>query len=341
MHRLLTSAVAGSFFLAVAALPGGTARAQSPFRTAKTDGSIVLNNGGLVQASLEEALFRVGYVVNNKDRHAAKVRELNPMKRVHGGTLYGVEVQGRPSDNLATLFRANKVTTGTQATLSFGVANLLSHQPSANAVADIAAGGAADTGPAGLKSLVYDWLTLQASYARSSATLYNAGSPYPTQFTRREFTGYGVQLAYNAEFKTSRMPFILGVAGGVKRANNVDDLGRVQVEEKRTSTSPDGLTQRTTTTTRTGLAGTYEEATRATISSDFVFYPFLTPIARKTSVAFNVFTRSALGAGGYFIPGVGAFVTAPGAPLKVYGGVSVYRDRNQQAGVDLVAGFGF
>ena len=131
------------------------------------------------------------------------------------------------------------------------------------------------------------------------------------------------------------------MAPGIKRANNVNDLDKVQIEEKRTIVSPDGLTQRTSTITRSGLRGSYEESTRATINSDFVFYPFLTPGARKASIAFNVFTRSTLGDRGSFIPGIGVFVTAPGAPLKVYGGVSVYRDKNKDAAVDIVAGFGF
>ncbi|MVN75659.1 hypothetical protein GO988_04900 [Hymenobacter sp. HMF4947] len=341
MHKQLTLVVTGLFLAAILAMPVRAAWAQTPFRTAKSDGSIVLNTGGLVQASLEEALFRVGYVVNNKDKHAAKIRQQNNTKQVHGGTLYGFEVQGRPSDNLASLFSNNRVTAGTQATFSFGVANLLSHQPSAKEIPGIVAGAEADTGPTHLKSLDYDWLTLQVTYSRNSSTLYTPTNAYADQFSRKVFDGYGVQLAYNLEFKSNRIPMLLGLAPGIKRVNNINDLDKIQVEETRTITSPDGLTQRTTTVTRSGLRGTYEETTQATLNSDFVFYPFLLAAPRKASVAFNVFTRSALGDNGYFIPGVGAFVTAPKAPLKVYGGVSIYRDKNKEAAVDIVAGFGF
>ena len=317
--------------------------AQSPFRTAKSDGSIVLNTGGLVQASFEEALFRVGYAGNNKDKHASDIRIAHPTQEIHGGIIYGFEVQGKPSDNIASLFRSDNVTAGSQATLSFGISNLISHQPSATQVAtQIVTGGPTDTGPTGLKSLNYDWLTLQATYSRSNSTLYNPSKPYADQFVKISFEGYGLQLAYNMEFKTSKIPLILGIAPGFKRSNNVSELDKISVEEKQTIVSPDGTTQRTTTTTRSGLKGGYEENTKMTLNTDFVFYPFLvSSTTPKASVAFDVFTRSTFGDKGAFVPGIGAFVTAPGAPLKVYGGVSVYRDKNKEVAVDLVVGFAF
>jgi hypothetical protein len=342
MIMYFTPKIVSALLLSTLFAYGTDAWAQSPFRTAKSDGSIVLNTGGLVQASFEEALFRVGYVVNHKDRHASAIRENNPTKQVHGGVLYGFEIQGKPSDNVASLFRSDKVTAGSQATLSFGIGNIFSHQPSANQIPAIVAGGEPDTGPTGLKSLNYDWLTLQATYSRSSSTLYNPTKPYVDQFVKTPFDGYGLQLAYNMEFKTSHIPLILGIAPGFKRANNVGELDKIQVEEKQTILSPDGTIQRTSTTTRSGLKGAYEETTKMTLNTDFVFYPFLGPTpTRKASVAFDIFTRSALGDSDSFVPGVGAFVTAPGAPLKVYGGVSVYRDKNKDVAVDLVAGFAF
>jgi hypothetical protein len=83
-----------------------------------------------------------------------------------------------------------------------------------------------------------------------------------------------------------------------------------------------------------------------TLDTDLVLYPFLQTTdagtsGLKASVAINVFTRNILGSEGRFVPGVGVYVTAPGAPLKVYGGINAYRGEEKDPEVNIVAGFGF
>jgi hypothetical protein len=147
------------------------------------------------------------------------------------------------------------------------------------------------------------------------------------------------------------VPTILGLSFGVRRTNNADDLTQVSVVDRRTIESPDGTTQRISERTRKGLSGSYETSTPMTFNTDLVLYPFLpgamtgttTQVqnAVKASVAFDVFTRSTLSDERSFVPGVGAYITAPGAPLKVYGGVTVFLDKDHKAASNIVAGFAF
>lgn len=331
-----------TLFAALAAAHSVGAIAQSPFSTAKADGSIVLDRGGFVQASFGETLFRVAYELDRRDAHADVVRKRHPAAHVRFGPRYGFEVQARPSGKVASLIDENELVSGGRAVVSFGLGNVISFQPSANE----SASGKLPAQPLGL---IYDWFTVQASIERTSFTLYDPVQPYASQFSTRDFRGFALSAHYNAEFGGA-IPTVAGLSFGVKRTNNADELPTLTVNERRTFTAPDGMTERTYDRTRKGLGGTYEEQNQITLNTDLVFYPFLVapraggampPSKAKASVAFNLFSRNRLGSDGRFVPGVGAYVTAPGAPLKVYGGVNVYRGTDKGVSANVVAGFNF
>lgn len=318
-------------------------RAQLPFATGKADGSIVLDKGGFVQTTFDDALFRIGYELDRRDQQWDAFRTANPNRRFRFGRRYGFELQGRPGGNIAALLDANELVSGGRAFVSLGLTDVLSFRPSA---AELKTGSP----PRPPFGLIYDWLTVQASIERNDVTLFNASEPFTEQFSKRRFDGYGVTLHYNAQFG-GRVPTVAGVSFGMRRINNADDLAQVSVTDRRVFTAPDGSTQRTADRTRKGLSGDYAVSRPATLNTDLVFYPFLTGGAvgspadiramAKASVALNLFTRSTLGSDGQFVPGVGAYVTAPGAPLKVYGGVNVYRSTDNGTAANIVAGFGF
>src|SRR5207248_4917739 len=91
--------------------------------------------------------------------------------------------------------------------------------------------------------LIYDWFTVQASVDRGGFTLYDPGVPFAQQFSKQDFKGYSVSAHYNAEFG-GRVPTVLGIAFGVKRTNNADDLTQVSVTDHPSFTSSDGATVR-------------------------------------------------------------------------------------------------
>lgn len=316
--------------------------AQSPFSTGEASGSIVLTQGGFIQANFDKTLFRIAYELDRKDQDAARIREQHPDQRVHYVGRYGLEIQARPSGNVASFFRSNNLTVGSRVTLSYGLGNVISYQPSANEL--IRSGEQGSQENAGC--LIYDWLTFQLSYGRSSTTLYDPMKSFARQFSTKTFDAYSFQASYNAEYGGC-IPGVLGLAVGVDHNNNADDLDQIEVRDERVFTSSDGTTQRTLVVTQRGLKGDYKERSQMTIKTDWVFYPFLAISGHgasdtaQASIAFDLFTRSTIGSGGQFVPGIGAYLMAPGAPLKVYGGVNVYRSVLNDIAVDIVAGFNF
>ncbi|GJG86808.1 hypothetical protein tb265_19890 [Gemmatimonadetes bacterium T265] len=343
MNGIVGARIWGAVAVALLAVAGARrGAAQSPFSTAKADGSIVLDRGGFAQATFDEALFRVGYELDRRDEHARDVRARHPTEEVRFGPRYGLELQARPGGSVAALLRSNELVSGGRAVASFGLGNVFSTQPS---TAELVAGRL----PAQPLGLVYDWITVEAGVERTTFTLYDATQPYAAQFASRDFSGYSLTAHYNAEFG-GRVPTIAGVSVGVRKTNNADELAAVSITDTHVITSPDGSVQRTYSDVRQGLTGDYAERRPVVLNTDVVFYPFLVappagatlaPSGLKASVAFDVFTRTTLGADARFVPGLGAFVTAPGAPLRVYGGVTVYRGRDKSVASNLVAGFSF
>jgi hypothetical protein len=190
----------------------------------------------------------------------------------------------------------------------------------------------------------FDMAHLKISAKASKSTLFDALKPFSDQFSKKSFAGFGVELGYQANYGGA-IPYIWGISGGVARTNNADTLTSVEATDQQMITGPDG-TQRTITTTRKGLKGDYKEETAGTLKFDLIIYPDLLSASAngsnpRGSVALDLFARTAFASETKIIAGLGVYLTKPGNPLKVYGGVNIYRDADRKLAVDLVAGFPF
>jgi hypothetical protein len=190
---------------------------------------------------------------------------------------------------------------------------------------------------------VYDAWFARLGVSAGSATFFDASKPFAEQFHREDYRGYSVQVGYSIRVG-GRLPYIVAFSGGMKRSNNVDELNSVEVTETQNFISPDGVTKRGTSRKRNGLVGIFEQETNPLAKLDLVFYPDLAAASRdrenlRSTIALDIFTRAERGARTVF--GIGAYVTKPGSPTSVYGGVNAYRAENGKLAIDLVAGFPF
>lgn len=190
---------------------------------------------------------------------------------------------------------------------------------------------------------IYDAWFARLGLSAGSATFFDAARPFGEQFQDEDYSGYSAQLGYSIRFG-GNLPFIVAASGGVTRSNNVGELSSVEITETQSFTSPDGITRRGTSRKRTGLVGTFEQETTPLAKLDLVLYPGLAAASRdgenpKSTIALDIFTRAERGARTVF--GVGAYITKPGSPTSVYGGLNVYRAQNGNLAIDLVAAFPF
>ncbi len=190
---------------------------------------------------------------------------------------------------------------------------------------------------------VYDAWFVRAGANAGTATLFDGTRPFAEQFSTRDYQGYSAQAGYSVRFGGT-LPVILAGSGGVTRSSNVDELSSIDVTETQTYTSADGVTQRSTSRKRTGLVGDLAVQTKAVAKFDAVLYPFLAGASRdaahpRSTIAFDLFTRATRTLATVY--GVGAYLTQPGSPTSVYGGVNIYRATDRRLAFDLVAGFPF
>ena len=190
---------------------------------------------------------------------------------------------------------------------------------------------------------IYDAWFARVGMNAGSATFFDAAQPFAQQFRSRSYQGYSAQVGYSVRFGGA-LPVILAASGGVRHSSNVDELGAVTVTETQTFTSPDGSTQRGTSRKRIGLVGDFVEETKALGKVDAVFYPGLAAASRegrppRSTIAFDLFGRATRTLP--FVYGVGAYLTQPGSPTSVYGGVNAYRATDRKLAIDLVVGFPF
>jgi len=190
---------------------------------------------------------------------------------------------------------------------------------------------------------IYDAWFARLGLNAGSATLFDAGKPFGEQFRNEDYNGYSAQLGYSIRFGGS-LPYTVALSGGITRSSNVDELRSVEVTETQSFTSPDGVTKRGTSRKRTGLVGEFQQETNALGKFDLVLYPGLAAASRdgenaKPSLALDLFGRAERGERTSY--GVGAYITKPGSPTSVYGGVNAYRATNGKLAIDLVAGFPF
>ena len=188
-----------------------------------------------------------------------------------------------------------------------------------------------------------DSLTFSVKLNSSRFSLYDSTKPFAEQFTKKSFDGQGIQVAYNA-FYGGDNRHLCGISFGVQRDNNLGDLKEVEVKDVQSIAGDDGV-QRSITTSQKGFKGKYEEDTYKTINTDYVIYLNKldkTEKARPVNhFGLDIFTRTTIKDKTTTSPGIAAFITPKGAPLKVLGGISVLRDSEKKMTVNLFYGFNF
>jgi len=283
-----------------------TAHAQDAFEDEKGDSSIFLKDGGgFAHVNVSDTSVKLGHIFERTDKNY----------------FFGFEVTGKLSGDFASLFESHKPSPEAKFNAFIGRKFLFSKKPNDQPT----------KGP-----LTDDWLTFRMGYRRARYKLLDEGNTFANQVRKQSFDGFSAIVAYNAQFKSKRGPYIFGVTGGAERRNNVDDLDEVEVNDQ-VFTSLSGTTQRSVVAKQTALTGTYKEMTAVPIRTDFVWFP----AQFKSQIGLNFFTRSNVGQGDKnFEPGVGLFFSKEGAPTRVIGGISISL-RDGKARVGLVAGYNF
>ena len=286
MYRTITR-LALSLVLTLLSLPC-ISHAQTAFEDASGDSSILMKDaGGFARVNVSDTSVRIGYLfdLSNSD------------------IFYGFEVSGKLSGKFASLFAANKPSPEGRFRFNVGRRFLLSDKPH---------------GEPTRGKLTDDWLTFQVGYRRARYKLFIEENAFESQVRKQNFDGYSAVLAYNALFKNSHGPILLGVSGGVERRNNVDDLDEIEINDQFASVSS-GTTQRTAVARQNVLSGTYKEMTAVPINTDVVWFPR----QFESRIGLDFFTRSSVGQGNRgFEPGLGLFFTKDKSPTRVLGGIS-------------------
>jgi hypothetical protein len=304
----MTTNLKRAFAAMVFAILGGISPilAQTAFEDAKGDGSIVLKDqGGFARINVGDTSAKIAYLFDMSNQKV----------------YYGFEVSGKLSGDFASLFGSGKPSPEAKFSALVGRRFLFSKKPM----------GAPTKGP-----LTDDWLTFRVGYRRARYKILSEDNSFDEQVRKQNFDGFSAIVAYNALFKWSKGPLLLGVASGAERRNNIDDLDEVEVNDE-VFTSSSGSTQRSVVARDKAFSGVYKESTAVPIYTDLVWFPK----QFESRIGLNFFTRSNVGQGDRnFEPGIGLFFTKAGSPTRVLGGISVSA-RDGKGRVGLIAGFNF
>lgn len=200
-------------------------------------------------------------------------------------------------------------------------------------------------------TILYDAWYLRSNYRKRSVTFYDPTKDFDEQLNDQEHDTWSVELGYNANYSRFLFfpfPIAFGASFGFGKSDNLDMLPSAEVTDTttNTSTSADGTIKRVNTSVRkrNALRGTYEKAEVGLMNIDLVFYPDLANASRdgktpRSSVAVDLFGRFKGGTSAVY--GVGMYLTEPGAPTRVYGGLNVYRSAQKKTAIDIVVGYPF
>jgi hypothetical protein len=180
------------------------------------------------------------------------------------------------------------------------------------------------------------WLLMDIGYARS--VFYVSPTPVPIDSAKRNFDRFRAIGAYNWR---ANGWFMLGVAAGAERRNNLDDLQQVTFESSIVP-APVG-TATSIVKTQAGFLGTYRQYLAAPVYTDMLFIlpEALAVPGIRSRIAIDAFSRSDVAAVNRSADGgIGIFVTKKGAPSKAIGGVAASWN-DGKVRVALVASYAF
>lgn len=303
-------------------------RAQMPFQDAKGNGSLLLSDGGFVQINIADPSIRIGYLRDISNQRWS----------------IGFDASGKLTGTRAPLLNKNQAAPDVKVGLSFGRKYLIAKPLDLNNPADQQKLKNVQTEAVkhGLKpnddlgeywrSVPYDRLTLQLSYAYKQYSLFNPTATFEKQIFKKNFHNPSAALNYSILLNGSNL---LGASVGIGRTNNSNDLTGVDVRDINSATFSN--TVREVVRTRQVLRGDFKQSTSVFLNTDYVIYPRST----FSRVGLDFYTRSVFtGIDKGFHPGIGVFLSEKGAPTRVLGGVTISYDEGK-ATVALIAGFNF
>jgi hypothetical protein len=190
-----------------------------------------------------------------------------------------------------------------------------------------------DSGDILKKSVVnFDRLIFRGGYSYKKYDLFDPARPFDDQLYERNFHKPSAQIIYFAQIGGNKL---FGIAGGIEKTNNSNQLTEVEIKD--TTTILNGGTTREFNDTNTALIGDFKESTRAFINGDFAWFPS----KLNSRIGVDFFARSSLTGKKSFRPGVGFFFSEKDAPTHVIGGVNFSVDNKGKFNVALTAGYNF
>jgi hypothetical protein len=295
---MLKSIILVAFLL----LPISPVWAQAGFEDSDGKSSLILKQGGTGRINLTDASIKVGYVYQ---------QSTEPFR-------LGVELSGKATNGISTLFEKDDIAPEAKAKLSLGWQWLLSTKPSAGEESSL---------------VVDDWATFQLGYSRAQYKLFDPTNPFAGQIQNRNFNGFSFAMYYNVLFRSN---ISIGVSLGLDHQNNYTDLKEVELFDRVTIYDSVGVF-RATTKTEKMRQGDFVETNHTLGNYDIVWVPeFL-----GNRIGFDLFGRfDRNNDENMFKPGVGVFIAEKGAPTKVVGAIS-FESIEGRLRIGLLVGFNF
>lgn len=282
-----------------ALISAATAYAQAAFEDSEGKSAIVLDNGGAGIINIADGSAKIGYVFQAGDMR------------------FGGDVTGKLTKGVGTLFSNGSAAAQAGGAFRVGWHYILAPSP------------APGTPPGGF--IKDDWAYAQIGYTHSSATLFDRGA---NAIAKRSFDGYSAGLFYNA---TMAGNFLVALAGGYERRNNVADLEVVEVTDETVVSA--GPPVRTTRKVTVAVEGAYAESDHIVANYDLAWFPDF--LSNRIAIdLFGRFDRDVDARNSTFKPGLGVMVIEQGKPTHVVGGLS-FESVSGKLRVGIMGGFHF
>jgi hypothetical protein len=125
--------------------------------------------------------------------------------------LYGFDLNGKPSSDFATIFQKSKTPPAAGGSISLG-----RHKPFSQSLDQ----------QNETTHLRDDWALVQFTYTRS---IFDAAGSSTAEPQQQHFDGYRGLAAYDALVNAPGATMLLGIASGIQRSNNVDQLKQATI----------------------------------------------------------------------------------------------------------------
>ncbi len=279
--------------------------AQSSFEDSDGKSSFIFDEiGGTGKINLTDASIKISYLYRKSNK---------PCR-------YGVELSGKATNGISTLFEKDNIAPEAKVKVSFGRQWLLSKKSPGS-----------DKVKRGI--IVDDWATIQLGYSRAQYKLFTPSKPLADQIQKKNFDGFSLTAYYNALLRGN---VLIGLSIGLDHQSNYTSLKEIELSDRTTVFDSAGFS-RITNKTEKLRQGNFAEVNHFLGNYDIVWVPeFL-----HNRIGFDLFSRFDWNKDdNSFKPGIGVFITEEEAWTKVVGGIT-FESVEGNLRVGLLAGFNF